>query len=399
MRRYHGSFACALTALFVTGCMAGGPEQLPAEAAEEAPQHTEAMAEIEANLETCDVMCTIDKWVAAERYAEAREVLNKTIDASPEDIAAVLKLGSVNIADEEYQAAYELAQAYVDRPVDGAVDLRVMEQRARASLMADDVETAANDYNELLDMLEANEAAATPREGRAWVGLATANYNRGELEAAENIARDLLSHSAIKDQVDPAHGWFILALAAGKKGDDAVSREYYDKVLARYPNEPATLNNIGCIEYRNGDLDSALTFHQKAYDLAGKNRRLAAIAWSNVAEVDMLNGRYDLAEDRWLETLSISKRFAAGHFNLAVLYDLLGQDEKSARHMKTALDIDVQGVTRWNTSFFTPEWKQHFQALVANAQGRADTVTLWQGLAQAEVEVIRKAAQRHLPRQ
>ncbi|MFT7624475.1 MAG: tetratricopeptide (TPR) repeat protein [Myxococcota bacterium] len=372
----------------MAACVAPGPEPV----AGEVPTG-EALEAYHAGLETCDLDCTIQSWMAEERYAEAREVLSHELQLAPDDVETVLLMTRVDIADEEYDAAYALAH----RSLEQEPDTRLMAQRARASLLADDVATAVEDYQTLIDALQVPEGAVTHAEARAWVGLATAQYNRGELAEAEAIANDLLRDSAFKDQLDPAYGQFVLALAASKRGDDTGAAEQYGAILKRYPREPSSLNNMGCISYRAGDLDEAREYHMAAFEAAGSNRRLAAIAWSNVGEIDMLRGDYLQAENKWHEALATSKRFAAGHFNLAVLYDIQGKGEQSARHMRTALDIDEQGVTRWNTSWFTPEWKTHFDALIAEADGQRDTAQgLWQRLQDADEKALARTAGRHL---
>ncbi len=395
LRHYQALFSAAFFSLVVAACGAEAPGgESGIEGHSEANiENNRAFQELEAGLETCDLFCSVNNWMDEERYAEAREVLQHELQTVPDDIETVLMLTKVEVADEEYEAAYTLA----DDTLRGQTDTRLMEQRARASLLNDDVFTAEQDYVELIDELQKPEAPVTTQEAHAWVGLATARYNQGEIEAAELIAKDLLRDSAFADRLDPAYGHFVLALAASKKGQDETALEHYGEILDRYPREPSSLNNVGCVHYRMGDLDKAREYHLAAFEAAGKNRRLAAIAWSNVAEIDMLRGDYKDAEDKLTETLGISKRFAAGHFNLAVLYDLQARPIESARHMKTALEIDMNGVTRWNTSWFTPEWKTHFAALVAESENRTDDAkALWTRLKSADEKVLVRTAARHL---
>lgn len=429
MRRLFGIGFC-VAAISLTGCALGAPEDgvgaeealgqeqsglelesigqiatagLDPELVEQAATAVEAELATQAEQE-CDSVCAVREWFTEERYDEAREALETELAATPADLEMVLMLATVELADEEYSAAYALTDDHL-RAAPGSV--RLMEKRAAASLLADDVATAAEDYTQLIEQLQTQPedirlcdamtthcATSIRREAKAWVGLATARYNQGELAEAESIARDVLGND-LEGRIHPAYSEFILALSTAKRGDDEASMAHYEAILESIPNEPATLNNIGGIYYRAGDLETAREYHVAAYENAGSARRTAAIAWSNVAEIDMLEGEYETAEDKWLETLSMSKRFAAGHFSLAVLYDLLDRGEEAARHMATALELDENGVTRWNTCWFTPDWKLHFDALVTESNG-GDATSMWERLSESEIDVLRQSALRHV---
>ena len=412
MRRILAFGSAVFLSSSLVACAVGPPEdefsqeQAGLSAEELQSQPTGAEEELLAQEAVCDTMCTVQGWVADERYAEAREILTQEVTDSPRDVDALLALSHVEIMDEEYQAAYEL----IETALQSHTDVRLLSHRARTSLLSDDVETAVEDYRELIDNLQEQPEDqricnaltghckdSLTQEAQAWAGLATAQYNRGELDAAEAIAQDLIEVPGMKTRIDPAFSWFVMALASSKRGDDDKSLELYKRILARYPSEPATLNNIGGIHYRKGDLREVKKWHMASYENASKHRRTAAIAWSKVAEIDMLTGDYDAAEDKWQESLSMSKSFAAGHFSLAVLYDLTGRTADSQRHMGIALRLDAQGVTRWNTSWFTPDWKTQFDALSAESQGNVfQARQLWRQLMSSEVADLAASAKRHL---
>lgn len=375
----------------------------------EANVQSAAALELAANAGECDTLCTVRQWLDDERYEEAREVLTERLVDAPTDVDSAVMLATVDIADEEYEAAYALSDDTLRHAPDS---VRLLEKRALASLLGHDVETAVVDYESLIEHLQSLDletqrsicdagsgrcASPLAREALAWMGLATALYNRGELEQSQAIAADMLESDAFKDVLNPAYPWFVLALNHARRGDDAKALEYYEKVLSRHPYEPASLINVGGIHYRSGDLDKSLDYQMAAFEHAGKARRTAAIAWSNVAEIDMLRGDYAAAEEKLQETLAISKRFAAGHFNLAVLYDVTGKTELSMRHMRTALALDMQGVTRWNMSFFNDDWTAHFAALQAEASGQTRKAeALWSQLLGSRVSVLAASARRHL---
>ncbi len=347
----------------------------------------------------CDVDCPIAQWIAEERYAEAREALTARMQADPEDLEALVQLARVELLDEEYEAAYDAVQARIAV----APALRLMEMRAAASLMAGDVATALTDFNELMDAID--QADGDPlegmprllREANAQAGLATVQYNRGALDEAEALAGDLVEIAAEDRRLDPSAARFVLALAASKRGDDATALAHYQWILSRHPNHPGTLNNIGGVHYRAGELEAARADLEAAYEHAAGNRHSAALAWSNVAEIDILEGKYADAEDKLLEAVAISKRACGPRFNLAVLYDLQGEIQKARAWLGDALRLDPQGVARWNMSWYTPEWKTQFDALLAEQEGRLhDARELWLGIVDSEVTVLAETAKRHL---
>ena len=432
MRRVFSGFTTFIVAASLIGCVAGPPEEAPADGTTQtdhtgmqtAGLHIEATAPLvqtlpsemaptaaqealaqQAEENLCDTVCAVRQWVADERYAEAREVLDAELQDRPEDVETTLLLTSVDLADEEYDAAYARAQASLSSGEQA--DIRLLERRAQASLRNDDVETAVVDFSDLIDALQSHTddicgalsghcAPPLTHEAHAWIGLATAQYNRGEVAAAETIASDVLADS-LSEQLDPAHSQFILALTASKRGENELAKAQYNRILRRHPTNPATLNNMGGLYYRDGDLATARTYFLAAYEYAGKHRRTAAIAWSNVAEVDLLEGEYEASEDKLLESLSISKRFAAGHFGLAVLYDVLHRYDDAQEHMTLALALDTQSVTRWNMTWYTVDWEKHFKALVAESENRHDEATaLWAQLARCSNELLRDTANRHL---
>jgi tetratricopeptide (TPR) repeat protein len=354
----------------------------------------------------CDAVCNAKSWIGEQRYAEAREALERHLVQRPADVDAAIMLTATDIADEEYASAYERASAFLDEQH----DVRLAEKKALAGLLADDVATAAIDYKDLIsDLRDEPEgssvcdpisgACQTPveREGLAWVGLATAEYNGRNLDEAEKIATQILGKGRLEGTIDVAYGQFISALVSSQRGDHDAALENYQAILARFPNEPGTLNNVGGIYYRRGDLATARRYHMASYEASGDNHRSAAIAWSNVGELDMLEGKFEAAEDKLLEATAISKGFAGAYFNLAVLYDLLGRHDESLRNMRLALSLDEQGVTRWNTTWLTPEWEQEVAALIALAEGRtADAQVLFDGLKNASEPKLAKAAAAHL---
>ncbi len=347
--------------------------------------------------EQCDGECPVAEWIVEERYEEAREVLQTRLDVSPRDLESVLLLATVELLDEEYEQAHAVVQDEIDQE---NYDVRLLQKRAVASLGSHDLEGALEDFAELLEELANPELEAHPaQEAAAWSGLATVQYNRGELDEAESIAQDLIDLAKSERQVDAAYGEFVMGLTSAKRGDDESAGAHYASILERYPHHAPSLNNMGGVFYRQGDLASARTYLMKAFESAGPYRETAAISWSNVGEIDLLEGDYAAAEDKLLEATSISKRTSAPHFNLAVLYDLQAKGPASREALAKALALDPAGISRWNSSWYHPDWKLQFDALIHEIEGEwSQARPLWQALLDSETADLVATAKRHLGR-
>lgn len=347
--------------------------------------------------EQCDGECPITEWILEERYDEAREVLQSRLEAAPRDLESVLLLATVELFDEEYEEAHAVVQDEIDQD---NYDVRLLQKRAVASLGSHDLEGALEDFAELLEELANPELEAHPaQEAAAWSGLATVQYNRGELDEAESIARQLVERARSEQRVDAAYGEFVLGLTSAKRGYDDDAKAHYASILDRYPGHAPSLNNLGGVYYRQGDLKTARTYLMAAFENAGPFRETAAIAWSNVGELDLLEGDYPASEDKLLEATSISKRTSAPHFNLAVLYDLQAKPEASVAALAKALALDPAGISRWNSSWYHPDWKLQFDALIHEIEGEwSQARPLWQALLESQTPDLVATAKRHLGR-
>jgi tetratricopeptide (TPR) repeat protein len=405
---------CGIVAAFVfAGCGAGVEQadegSLEVQSAALETHRSAAHSSVEAAVtEECGQACVVRQWIADERYAEVRDVLAVDLQKTPADVDLTLLMAAAQFGDELYEDAYDLTSELL-REVD---DVRLLETRAVASLLAHDVETAAHDFGETIEALQSfsqetrqricnvvSGRCASPlqREAYAWLGLATAEFNRRNLNRALEIVTDLEETPLFDGLYDPAAVSFIKGLIASRTGDDESAEAFYMAVLEAHPNDPGTLVNLGGIAYRNGDLVRSRQLQTQAFENANRNRRIAAIAWSNVAEVDMLEGDYDGALAKVLEALQISRGFAGGFFQLGVIHDVMGNTHASAVAIKHALALDIQGVSRWNISMYNAEWETHFAALVAEGSGDMQAAQEhWSKLRDSRNVVLAGRARLHL---
>lgn len=349
---------------------------------------------------------SVRELVMAERHDEAREVLESRLQEAPEDTRAALMLSAVDILDEEYEAAYDLAQTWLGIAPNQPL---LIERSAVAAFFAQDLDAARTEFEALADALGGSERSAElcdPMPGLcaktatwrnyALAGLATTQFQQGEVEQAEALANTQIQIGMANPTLDVTPHQFVLAMSAARRGDLDRAQELYEAILEVDPSSNAVLNNLGTIHYDRHDLDTARSYYLQAYEHSGIDRRGAAIAWLNVAEVDMLRGDLQASEDKLLEALATSERYPGTYLSLAVLYDVLGQPRKSMEYLKTGLEMDVNAVTRSNMGFYTPDWRTHFEALVAQATGDTSTAAAkWLELVDSDVELLAASAKRH----
>lgn len=361
----------------------------------------------EAILETMSIWDDVRPLIRNERFAEARTLLEARLAEDPEDIETTLLLTAVDLLDEKYESAYDLAHAWLEF---APTEVRLMERRALAALLSHDVDAAVTDYEELLDTLDTLEADRTAcsalsgacetvvaQQMSAQAGLAAAHFGAGDLDQATVVANEAMALARQNVELDPSEAEFAKALTEANQGNLDNAKALYQSILDRHPTNPATLNNLGGVYYREGDLDSALPLFVKSYENAELDRRSRAIAWNNVAEVAILQGKYEEAEDMLLEATEISPRYAVSYLQLGILYDLTNQPRLSRGSLKLGIKLDENGVSRRTAAFFSPEWEDHFQALVAELEGDEDTAAeLWLDISEGTVEALHATANRHL---
>ena len=198
----------------------------------------------------CDELCVVRQWIDLERYEEVYDVLSGTLEAAPKNVERALLLIEAVMRDELFERALELT----DQLVPLVSDIRVLEKRAVASLLSHDVETAAHDFTETIQALQALPPGAQgsicealtgrctsplQREAFAWLGLANAEFNRRNLARATQILDDLSHAREFAGTFEPAVVQFMRALIASKQGDDTAARLYYEATLS----DPATRQN------------------------------------------------------------------------------------------------------------------------------------------------------------
>ncbi|MDT8992899.1 tetratricopeptide repeat protein [Curvibacter sp. APW13] len=133
---------------------------------------------------------------------------------------------------------------------------------------------------------------------------------------------------------------FAQALALQNAGDLLAARSAYEAVLAREPDHPHALNNLGVLLNAQGAHADALTRFDAQLALAPDNARAHAnrgVALKNL-------GRQEEAVDAYRQALQHDPQFAAAHNNLGNLLYGTGQYAQACVHFDRACALEPNAV-------------------------------------------------------
>ena len=133
--------------------------------------------------------------------------------------------------------------------------------------------------------------------------------------------------------------WFKIGLTWNIQGDLEQANANYLKGLKRHPTNSQVLTSVGDNLRRFGKLPEAETKLKQAIRAWPKNKR----AYDVLAQLYLGQNRAREAEAMLLTSVSIDPNYGVGHANLAVLYTVMKQPEKSVAHLNRAIQLGVRG--------------------------------------------------------
>ncbi len=116
---------------------------------------------------------------------------------------------------------------------------------------------------------------------------------------------------------------FNLGLIAERQGRLADAQAAYEQVLAKDPNHPPTLLNLGRLYRLQDKFDDAIRLYEKALKAPGHEHDVALL--NNLTVAYRLAGKFDLAEATARRVLARSKDNPEAYKNLALIYYDQGQ--------------------------------------------------------------------------
>jgi tetratricopeptide (TPR) repeat protein len=139
------------------------------------------------------------------------------------------------------------------------------------------------------------------------------------------------------------------ALGLMDAGRDEEAAERLSALADRYPEYAGPLTNLGILAARRGDAEQAFNYLTLATSLCNT----CAPAWNQLGILHREQGRFDAAEQAYLQALDSDPDYALAHYNLGVLYDLYQQRHETAvehyeRYVLLAEDLsNTDEVDRW----------------------------------------------------
>lgn len=328
----------------------------------------------------------------------ARNVCLEALEARPGEPAILRVLATVEMVGQNYESTVDIATAQLKRDP-GAVPFLGL--RADAYFKLQEIEKSRQDINAIIERLE---SAVGKREGvcgvsteaairEARVDLARTYYMVGDYDKAEAITNDVLAQDP-----ESQSARFMLALVRNKRDDIAGSESLYKGLLKEDPRCAACWNNLGVLAYRRHDLEASKKYLERALRLTPDwNLYDTALVLSNLAELDLLKGRFREAEARYREAIQTAWRYPGSYYGLALLQDIKGFRTEAKATLTQALLWDPQGLERNHAEYYEPEWRWYLEGMVAEHQGILDLAKeYFEKVADGKVRMLRAPARRHL---
>lgn len=123
--------------------------------------------------------------------------------------------------------------------------------------------------------------------------------------------------------------------AAFVSGDFEAARVKYEDALAKRPDDPDTLNNLGQALVRLGRIDDGIARFERAVQIAPD-------AWAphfNLAAAEGQRGQWDHAVDQYREAVRVFADDYATQFNLALALHKKGDDAAAIAEYKKAIQL------------------------------------------------------------
>jgi tetratricopeptide (TPR) repeat protein len=273
------------------------------------------LSDVSAGVEAESAVAAAERLVAENRHDDA---VARLADVWPETRSeprlafrhrlvlswAEMYLGRLDRARELLQ----LADAIVVSPrFDAADRAEVVFRHGCLALKRSDVGEAASLFTRALETNDASPLPSARLEARAREWRARCYVLQRDWEPARrDVERSLEAAAAAGDALLQAHGLFQAAIVAERQRQWLLARCYAEQALAVYVerrNElgvARTLNNLGCLHFLLGDVETAEQTLAQAAEQATKAGSDADVAQasSSLAQVYLRTGRPDEARVR-----------------------------------------------------------------------------------------------------
>ena len=307
---------------------------------------------------------------ALGEYERAKTFLIPYLEKHPRDVGARKLLGSIYLAERQYDRALnQLKLAQRDQPDD-------------AKVLAMLGEVAMRQGNPVKAASLFQEAAQANDSPDIQTGLGVSLISAGQQEAGfKSLARAYAQAPAATQSAIP------YALALLKRGDPRKASAVVEAIIKREPRNIAMLNLLGITRLAMGDRVGARATFVSAIKVAPSFYP----AHLNLARIDEADGQPEITRKRYLGIIKVSPANIDAMLELARLEEVTGRPSEALRWLDKARSTRTKDIrTQLALNAFYLRQKQSRQALdvAKDAQAQApDDPHALMALAQSHIAV------------
>jgi tetratricopeptide (TPR) repeat protein len=173
---------------------------------------------------------------------------------------------------------------------------------------------------------------------RNTLNLAKSQHQRGQLQAAETLYRQVIA-------AEPEHlrGTFLLGAVLVQLGQYEQAESFLRKSLEINPDHTPARMELGNLAYLTGEFETAAECFRTVTDHEPENPN----AHDQLANALNLLGRADEAIEEELRAIEIWPDFADALINLGDIYQQLGRKEEAIASLEKALAINPKATNAW----------------------------------------------------
>lgn len=260
---------------------------------------------------------------ALGEYERAKTYLGAYIEKHPRDVGARKLLGSIYLAERQYDRAVAMLQPVL-RVQPG--DAKVLAMLGEAAMRQGNPAKAASLFQQAAQAQDSPDIQA---------GLGVSLISAGQKEAGfQALARAYTQAPASTQAAVP------YALALLKRGEARKAVTVVDAILKREPGNVAMLNLLGITRLAAGDRAGART----AYVAAIKAAPNFYPAHLNLARIDEIDNQPERARQRYLSVLKAAPAHIDAMLELARLEESSGRPAEAARWLDKACSVRTQDI-------------------------------------------------------
>jgi tetratricopeptide (TPR) repeat protein len=224
--------------------------------------------------------------LSAGNYKEAEQAFRRSYEQNPRDTRGLLRIAEMYVGKNEAEKAMQILRAESKKQPD---NLQLRRSIAGICIMAKDYTSAIDEYQGILTRLDPKTILAYEIQG----GLGEAYRASGQYE----LALSTLTKAREGLPGDPAilNNLAVTLLQLGRNDD---AKKLYENTLSAHAENAIALNNFAyLIAEKSGDFDTALSFAQRARQMAPKELAFADTIAYIYLKKNLVDNALEILED------------------------------------------------------------------------------------------------------